>query len=155
MNSLVVYYSKFGNTQKVAEAIGEVLEATGTVRVIDSGKLDESGLKGVNLVVMGTPTHRMNLPEEVKAAFGTLPRRILKRVPVAAFDTSYKMSWWLSRLTASRKLIRKLRKLGGRRIVLPETFYVIARDGPLYDGEMDRAKVWATLILKRVEDHAH
>lgn len=149
MNILVVYFSKFGNTQKVAETIAETLESKGPVRVISADQLTASDLNEVDLLVMGSPTHRMNLPEAVRPLFKTLPKRLLRRTPIAAFDTSYKMSWWLARFTAARKLDRKLRRLGGKRVVPPQTFHVEGREGPLYDGEIKRAKVWATSILER------
>ncbi len=38
-NTLVVYFSKFGNTQKVAEAVAETLESEGAVRVISTDQL--------------------------------------------------------------------------------------------------------------------
>ena len=155
MNSLVVYFSKFGNTQKIAEAIAETLGSAGPVRVISTDQLSVSDLEGVDMVVMGSPTHRMNLPEAVRAAFETLPRRILRGTPVAAFDTSYKMSRWLAPFTAARKLAHRLRRLGGKRVVPPETFYVVEREGPLYEGEIERARTWAALILKRLEVPAH
>jgi flavodoxin len=153
MNSLVIYFSKFGNTKKVAEAIAETLKSEGPVRVISTDQLAASDLNEVDLVVVGSPTHRMNLPEAVRPVFETLPRRILRNVPVAAFDTSYKMSAWLARSTAARKLDRRLRRLGGKRVVPPETFHVVEREGPLYDGEIERAKEWAESILGRLKAH--
>jgi flavodoxin len=148
MNALVVYFSKFGNTQKVAEAIAETLRSNGVVRVISSEGLTAADFDNVNLVVMGTPTHNMNLPKAVRPVFERLPKRSLKSIPVAAFDTSYKMSWWLNHFTAAKRLSQKLRKLGGKRIVPPETFHVTGREGPLYDGEIERAKAWAASILE-------
>lgn len=150
MNVLVVFFSKFGNTRKVAETIGESLGAAGSVRVISSEQLTASDLADADLVVMGSPTHRMNLPEAVRPVFDGLPRRVLRGTPVAAFDTSYKMSRWLAHFTAARKLAKKLRKLGGKQIVSPETFHVMEREGPLYDGELERAKRWAESIGGRL-----
>lgn len=147
MNALIVYFSKFGNTKLVAEAIAEPLEAAGSVRVISSDQLTASDLAQANLVVMGSPTHRMNLPEAVRPVFDSLPRRVLRDTSVAAFDTSYKMSWWLAYFTAARRLAKKLRKLGGKQVVPPETFHVVAKEGPLYDGELERARLWAESIL--------
>ena len=146
MNVLIVYFSKFGNTRKVAETIAESLGAAGSVRVISSDQLAASDLADAGLVVMGSPTHRMNLPEAVRPVFDALPRRVLRDTRVAAFDTSYKMSRWLAHLTAARKLAKKLRKLGGKQIVPPETFHVMEREGPLYEGELERAKGWAASI---------
>ena len=147
MNAVIVYFSKFGNTRKVAEAIGEALGPAGSARVIGSDQLTASDLAQSNLVVMGSPTHRMNLPEAVRSVFDTLPQRVLSDTWVAAFDTSYKMSWWLAYFTAARRLAKRLRKLGGTQIVPPETFHVVEKEGPLYDGELERARMWAESIM--------
>jgi flavodoxin len=153
VNTLVVYFSEFGHTRMVAESIAEEIESVGPVRLLSSDRFSASDLKDVDLVVMGSPTHRMNLPEVVRPIFERLPKRILRGVPVAAFDTSYKMSPIMARFTAAKKLIQKLRKLGGKRIVPPETFYVVGREGPLYEGEIERANAWVKTILERFEDH--
>jgi flavodoxin len=150
MKSLVVYFTKFGNTQKVAETIAAELKQETSVRVLNSDQLTASELDGVDLVIMGTPTHNMNLPKSVTPIFERLPRRILPKTPVAAFDTSYKLSGFLSGFTAAKKLVRKLRKLGGKRIVPPETFHVMEREGPLYEGELERARQWAQFILNKL-----
>lgn len=150
MNTLVVYFSKFGNTEMVAETIKETLESAGPSRLLDSEQLITSDFDGIDLVVMGTPTHNMNLPKAVKPVFERLPKKFLKRIPVAAFDTSYKMSWWLNQFTAAKRLSRKLCKLGGVRVVPPETFHVTGREGPLYDGEIQRSREWAQTILARL-----
>jgi flavodoxin len=150
MNTLVVYFSKFGNTQKVAQAVADTLQSAGTIRMVNSDHLAAADLDGVDLVVMGSPTHRMNLPEAVRPVFESLPKRLLRGTPFAAFDTSYKMSDFLSRFTAAKKLAQKLRKLGGKRIVPPETFHVVEREGPLYEGEIERAQEWAESILNQL-----
>ena len=102
MNALVVYYSKFGNTQEVAEAVAGILGSRGTASVISMDEMTTSDLAGSDLVVMGSPTHRMNLPEAVRPLLADLPKRTLGRTPVAAFDTSYKMSAWLAHPHALR-----------------------------------------------------
>jgi flavodoxin len=147
MNSLVVYYSKFGNTQRVAAAVADALGSEGIVRVISADRLTASELEDADLVVMGSPTHKMNLPEVVRSVLEALPERILRGASVAAFDTAYKMSGLLGRFTAAPKLARRLRKLGGRQLVPPETFYVVEREGPLYEGEIERAKRWGDAVL--------
>ena len=149
MNTLVIYFSRYGNTQKVAESIGTELRMNGNAHVLSLDDLTPSILQDADLVVMGSPTHRMNLPEATRGIFDQLPKRILKGKLVAAFDTSYKMNRFLSRFTAAKKLTQKLRKLGGKRVVPPETFHVMEREGPLYDGELERAKTWAGLIFQK------
>jgi flavodoxin len=148
MNALIVYHSQFGNTRQVAEAIAEVIRRAGAARTLAAEKLTGKDLEEADLVVMGTPTHRMNLPEAVRPVFEKLPRRILRGVPVAAFDTSYKMSAILARFTAAKRVDRKLRRLGGKRLLSPETFHVNRHhEGPLYDSEIERARAWAETIL--------
>ena len=152
VNALVVYFSKFGNTQMVAEAIVKVFESVGSARLLSSDQLEASDLEGSDLVVMGSPTHKMNLPESVRPVFERLPKRVLRGKNVAAFDTSYKMSSMIARFTAAKKLAQKIRKLGGKWVVPPETFFVMAREGPLFDGEIERAAVWANTILGQLDD---
>ncbi len=149
MQSLVIYFSKFGNTQIIAQAIAEQFASRGPVRLVKVTELVAEDFDGVGLVVVGCPTHRMRLPEEIRPIIQQLPRRKLKQVPTAAFDTSYKMSSWLAHFTAARRLGPKLRKLGGKLVVPPETFTVAAREGPLCDGEVERARAWAETIMDR------
>lgn len=160
MNTLVVYFSKYGNTQQVAQAIAGVLakntsQGEGTVRLVFIEQLEAADFAGVDLVIMGSPTHRMNLPEAIRPVFDRLPKQALKGRQVAAFDTSYKMSWWLSHFTAAPKLNRRLRRLGGRSLTSPETFHVTAKEGPLYDGELARAKKWALSVQAQARAKRH
>jgi flavodoxin len=148
MNALVVYHSQFGNTRQVAEAVAGALQGTGAARMLNAEQLAAADLQDIDLVVMGTPTHKMNLPQAVRPVLEALPRRILRGVPVAAFDTSYRLSAFLARFTAAKRVDRTLRRLGGKRIVPPETFHVHHHhEGPLYDGEVERAANWAETIL--------
>lgn len=56
----------------------------------------------------------------------------------------------LARFTAAKKLDRKMRKLGGKRLVPPETFFVAEREGPLEEGEVERAQAWAAQIRRQL-----
>jgi hypothetical protein len=89
---------------------------------------------------MGSPTHRMRLPEEVRPFFDALPRRCLRRAAVAAFDTSYHMNGFLARFTAAKTLDGKLHKLGRKRIAALETFFMAGREGPLEEDEIERPR---------------
>jgi flavodoxin len=151
VKTLVVHFSKFGNTRRVAEAIAAELQSTGSVRTLSADQLAAAHMQNIELLVMGAPTHNMNLPQAVRPVLEKPPRGILRGVPVAAFDTSYRMSAILAHFTAAKKLNQKLCKLGGKRIIPPETFHVVGREGPLYDGEIERARRWAGLIRERLE----
>jgi len=63
------------------------------------------------------------------------------------------MSGLLARFTAAPKPAQRLRKLGGRQLVPPETFYVVEREGPLCEGEIERAKRWGDAVLAAYSEH--
>ena len=152
MKILVIHFSKFGHTKQIAEAIAEGLMAIGPVQVCDIDQVDDSELQDANLVVLGSPTHNMNLPKALRPILDSLPRRVVRDTSVAAFDTSYKMNGLLARFTAAPRLDRKLRKLGGKRIVPSVSFFVEEREGPLYEGEIERAREWGALIGQRLSE---
>lgn len=67
MRANLIYFSKSGNTAKVARVINEELEAAGyKVQVTDLAK-DEAGpeLIGADLVALGFPSYMWNMPEPV------------------------------------------------------------------------------------------
>ena len=147
MNALVVYYSKFGNTKQVADAIAQTLSSFDSIREISADQLSASDLNHIDLLVVGTPTHMANVPQALRLVLDALPKRILKGIRVAAFDTSLDMNWFVKLFTAAKPLNRKLRYLGGKPIVHPKSFFVADQEGPLCDGEIERAQTWAEAIL--------
>ncbi len=91
MRTLIVYFSKFGNTRKLAEAMAETMRQAGDVRVIAIDQLAASDFEGVDLVVMGSPTHGFTVPQAVRTVLEALPLAILSGKSVAAFDTTVKL----------------------------------------------------------------
>jgi flavodoxin len=65
VDSLVIYDSKFGNTQHVAEIIAKGLEAAGPVRVLGVDAIPVASLGNPDLLVIGGPRAR---PEPEDAA---------------------------------------------------------------------------------------
>ncbi len=150
MNTLILYYTRYGNTQKIAEAIGERLAQSGPTRLVNLEQLVPGDLAGIDLLIVGSPTYRMALPQEVKAILKGLPKRCLRGKVIAAYDTSYQMSPWLAWMTAAKSLSSRLSALGGKLVVPPETFYIHHNHaGPLFDGEPIRAQAWAEKIFER------
>jgi flavodoxin len=139
MNALVVYFTQFGNTQKVAEVIAEVLTGEGEAYVMSIDGLAAADLEDASLVVFGSPTHYQNLPKEVRTALDTLPKRVLRGKRVAAF------------------------KLGGKKVASPETYLVTRGEVPesgerqdaLCEGELERARAWAASLLDHSQDVAY
>ena len=154
MRTLIVYFSKFGNTRKVAETIAEAMRQAGDARAVGMDQLAPSDLEAVDLVVVGSPTHAFTVPQAVRAALDALPPGILAGKSVAAFDTTVKL-WPLRYMRASPKLLRQLRQLGGEPVAPPQTFFVktsgTRQPGEvdlLLEGQMEQARQWANGLLK-------
>ncbi len=157
MKTLIVYFSKFGNTRRVAQAIAEAMKQAGEARVVSIEQLAASDFAGVDLIVVGSPTHGFTVPEAVRSALGTLPPGILAGKSVVAFDTTVR-PWPLRLFRASPKLLRQLTQLGGKPVARPQTFFV--RTGStqgtgerdlLLEGQIERARDWANEILKQLK----
>ena len=151
MKALVVYDSFFGNTEKVAQAIAAGLGAE-AVRVSD---FRADRLQGLDLLVIGAPTRGFRPSPLVKDLLKALPTRSLSGIKVAAFDTRIALADVKSRILpplvklfgyAAEPIGRAMAKAGGALIVPPEGFIVKDTEGPLKDGELERATAWAARL---------
>ncbi len=72
MNTLIVYDTSFGNTERIADAICDGLEAFGEVRVVTAAEADIG--PAVDLLLVGGPTQRHGLSPGSPRCFGALLR---------------------------------------------------------------------------------
>ena len=64
---LVLYYSRSGNTQRMAKAIAEAMKSSAVnVTIEDVGKFDISLLPNYDGIVLGSPTYFSNVAWQVK-----------------------------------------------------------------------------------------
>ncbi len=154
MNSLVVYESMFGNTQKVAEIIGKALGSYGYAPVIDVESADAFKLDRVDLLVVGGPTQAHGMSPTMRTYLGALLAKTPAGIPVAAFDTRLKgpgVLWG----SAAKGIAEQFRRAGFEVVAPPESFLVEGMKEPrLVDGEGERAQTWATAIGSRVAGQA-
>jgi flavodoxin len=143
MNTLVVYDSKFGNTEQLARVIAVQLRQRGPVTLTTADKAQRTDLEAVDLLVVGGPTqgHGGSLAlrgwlEGLKPGHG---------VRAAAFDTRLAKPRWLTG-SAAQVIARRLDGLGFDLVADPESFFVAHTEGPLLDGELDRAAGWADTL---------
>ena len=85
MKTLIIYDSMYGNTEKIAKAIGDAI--TGEVRVLRASEASPSDVKSVDLLIVGSPTQGFRATKPVQAFIEGLPKDVLKGMKVAAFDT--------------------------------------------------------------------
>jgi flavorubredoxin len=66
---LVLYYSRTGNTEKMAKAVAEGAKSAGNVQVELSYFVDAEELGGFGAVLVGTPTYHHDMPVDIKMLF--------------------------------------------------------------------------------------
>ena len=142
---LVVYDSVYGNTEKIAKAIGGAI--TGEVKVLQTREVNPSELKTLDLLIVGAPTHAGRASPAVKDFLSQVSD--INGVQVTAFDTRLTARWVRIFGYAAGRIAKDLEKKGGKLIVSPEGFFVKSKEGPLKEGELERATSWAKEILIR------
>lgn len=138
MKALVIYESTYGNTEKIARAISKAIGC----KALRAAKVNPADLKEFDLLVFGSPTHDGWFIPEIKSLLNALPS--LEGVKLAAFDTRTKQSILGH---AAPRIAQYLESSGGNLLVPPEGFLVLGYKGPLMDGELERAAVWAQGIV--------
>jgi hypothetical protein len=165
MSIAVVFESMFGNTRQVAAAIAEGLAPYGPVALVNVNEPDAlAAAATADLLIVGGPTHvhGMSRPKSREGARdwekdpaknvsleplapGTGVREwmeTLEKIPAlcAAFDTRMNVARILSG-AASAPIERALTKHGSRSVI-PAASFVLAKEGGLVEGELDRARAW-------------
>jgi len=157
MKALIVYDSFFGNTEKIAQAIGQGLGSQGEVEARRVGDVTPQQLAGVQLLIVGSPTRGFRASEATMKFLNSIPAGGLRGVKVAAFDTRMSLKdlnnailnfvFWLKLGGyAAKPIADALQKSGGELLAAPEGFFVKASEGPLHDGELERAAEWGRKI---------
>lgn len=154
MKTVIIYDSVFGNTEKIAQALAQAL-GTAEIHKVDAAKADQ--LKGASLVLVGSPTRAFRPTPALSAWLKALPANSLKGVKVAGFDTRISVQDANSAILgimvklfgwAAAPIAKTLAAKGGTLVGTAEGFYVKASEGPLKDGELERAAAWARGLAK-------
>jgi flavodoxin len=157
MKAMVIYDSMYGNTRTIAEAIGKALGAKEDVATVHVGEAKPEQLAGLTLLIVGSPTQKFSPTGATTGFLKGIPKDGLKGVKVAAFDTRFpetmieriRILAFFVRLFgyAAKPIADRLQKKGGELATPPEGFYVADTEGPLLEGELERAADWAGRIV--------
>jgi flavodoxin len=156
MKALVVYDSVFGNTEKVAQAMGKALGERAEAQVLRVGDVKAEHLAGLDALLVGSPTRAFSPTPAITSWLRGLPRDSLRGVQVAAFDTRFDENnadsailRFLVRIFgyAAEPIGKRLARKGGELAMPPEGFFVGGTEGPLDEGELERAAAWARGML--------
>ena len=170
MKALVVYGSVYGNTEKIARSIAGAISpaiASGVSLGVNVGnevelqgvmETDPTSLGELDLLIVGSPTQQFKPIAPVSSFLKRIPAGSLKGVKVAAFDTritqtmidqSDPLPIFVKIFGyAAAPILSALEKKGGKRIAEPMGFFVEDTEGPLQEGELERAASWGEEVVK-------
>lgn len=167
MRALVVFETSYGNTRQVAEKVRDGLAETLDVDLRSTEDTRPLDLADYQLLVLGAPTHALGLstPESRAQAqhrshggdTGGLRDWLFRIGPdytgaVAAFDTrTGRHRRWPG--SATRAIAKELRR-SGVRLLDKRSFLVATATGPLRDGELYQARLWATGLAVQLRSSA-
>lgn len=141
MKSLVIYDSTYGNTEKIAQAIAAALpDEAKAVRSKDAGIAE---LASTDLLILGAPTNGGRPTPEMLKFLQKLTKSNVGGKKAASFDTRISARWVGIFGYAAGKIAKRLQKQGASLVADPEPFFVQGTEGPLKDGEEERAAAWA------------
>jgi hypothetical protein len=173
VKAVVAYESIYGNTRQIAEAVAAGLDPVGEVEIVSVNHGDASAVEDADALIVGGPTHMHGLATSMSrkgaaqaaeeedditlepgAADGPglrnwLTQRSGNGRPAAAFDTRLDRSPVLTG-AAARGIAKRLRRRGYDVIADPESFFVEDSEGPLADGELDRARAWGESLAELI-----
>jgi Flavodoxin len=158
MKVIVVYESHWGNTAAVAKAIADGFGPE--AQALTTDEASPTTVAEADLIIAGAPVMAFNLPSDKMLA--TLAgdsaktpsppdlshvsmRSWLERLPAghgrsAQFETA--LRWSPGGATAA--IAHRLEQAGFKRLAKSRRFVVKGSDGPLREGELERAQQWGT-----------
>ena len=144
MKALVIYDSLYGNTEKIAKAIGGAIK--GDVKVVPVAEANAAALKSLDLLIIGSPTQGGNATKAMQAFIDNIPETALTGIKVATFDTRFASGWAKIFGFAAGRMAKYFKGKGANLTVSPEGFFVMGSKGPLKEGELERAAAWAKTL---------
>ena len=157
MKVLIIYDSYFGNTEAIARSIGDTLTIDHDVIVTSVKTVSSDQLSTWDVLVVGSPTRAFR-PTAAITSFlkGLPPKGQSSQQTYAVFDTRVSLEEVNSRFLnfmvrlfgyASESMDRRLKRKGFKQAGTPQWFFVSESEGPLHDGEIERAAQWALTLV--------
>ncbi len=146
MKALIVYDSMYGNTEKIAKAIGGAI--AGEARVVRVSEVNSAELKTIDLLIVGSPTQGGRATAAIRDFLDKISEPAIKGINVAAFDTRVSTRVATVFGYAAGRIAGSLKRKGGTLVASPQGFFVKGTEGPLKEGELERAAGWAKEVAK-------
>ena len=146
MKVLVVYDSLYGNTEKIARAIGGAI--TAEVKVLRADETNPAELEKIDLFIIGSPTQGGKPTPAIQDLLNKIPEPSIKGINIATFDTRLSTKFVGIFGYAAGRIASDLKEKGANLAASAEGFFVKGTNGPLKEGELERAASWAKGILE-------
>lgn len=155
MKTLLLFDSYFGNTEKIARAIAKAFDGDQEFVIKRNNETTPEELSNYNLLIVGSPTRGFQPTEDVAKLIKSIPAKKLYRIKIATFDTRVLLETIKSKFArkmvdiggyAAKTIDKRLVQKGAVSVTAPEGFYVMDTEGPLKEGELERAEEWGKQI---------
>ena len=149
MNVLIVFDTKYGNTQHVAELIADGINSVenNETEVKNVKDVDLNEDKTYDLIVIGSPNHMGSHIKSIKKMINNLPNSSLKFNSFAAFDTFMGKDF--------EKAVKKMEKqlnenLPNSTMALPGlSIDVGGMKGPIVEEDLSKCKEYGIKLAKK------
>jgi flavodoxin len=149
MKALIVYDTKYGMTEKVAQAIGAGLRTGGVgdvqLRKAENVTVDE--LKAADVWAFGSPVHIGGATRAAKHALKDAATAAAGKKALA-FDTRFAKTHGPG---AAGKMVEALKAAGAQVVAEPQWFIVDKTEGPLASGEEAKATEFGKRIAQSLK----
>jgi flavodoxin I len=157
VKGIVIYDTSYGNTQKIAETIAEVLkEAEIEVDFFYVKNIKKLNGNDYNFLVLGSPTKFGTMSFAVKSFLGKIKSEEWQNKSFAAFDTENPENLEKSKMenknwSASEKIAEKLKEKKMNQLLPVLRALVLDWKGPLVEGEIERTREHAKEFARKLK----
>ena len=156
MKVMVIYDTQYGYTEKVAQAIAGSIVLPDEVRILRVSEVKPGDLETCDLIIVGSPTQGGRPTKPFSEFLAGIPANALANKGVTAFDTRLQAKEQNAAVRfllktvgyAAGRIADALVNKGGKLAVPAEGFIVEGREGPLRQGELERAAGWGKTITQ-------
>ncbi|HLN52163.1 MAG TPA: flavodoxin domain-containing protein [Lentimicrobium sp.] len=154
---VLIYDSLFGNTAIIAKKLAETARSLGNELVeMKVNEADTQVILKADMLIIGSPTQSFNASKPMLEFLEHLDAKIVSNKKTIVFDTrialesidSKFLRWLVNRGGYATAPISKKLKKKGAQILGTQGFKVTDREGPLAEGEVERASEWIKSLLE-------
>lgn len=157
MEILIVYDSYFGNTETIARALCDAVQKPHVATMVKVQDFSHDSAYSCDLLVIGSPTRAFRPTKAIVDMIRSLPSgQLSEKIRYAVFDTRVSVAEVGSKFLtfmvslfgyAAEPMDKIMKRRGFHRASSPIGFIVEGQEGPLKEGEAERAAYWMRKLI--------